>query len=95
MYLEYNQVTLIAVNMPILLSSILTASMDGVFLYKVTYNLFSNLCGLPFFFSYFTLLLQHDPHTFTNYSIKSTTIGHTIKMVARPTKAMREHIIKL
>jgi hypothetical protein len=36
--------------MPILLLAILIASMDGVFLCKVTYNLFSNLYGLPFFF---------------------------------------------
>ncbi len=95
MYLEYNQVPLIAVNMPILLSAILTASMDGVFLCKVTYSLSSNLCGLPFFSHTLLYYFAHDPHTFSNYSMRSTSIGRTIRMAARPTKAMREHTIKL
>jgi hypothetical protein len=63
MYLEYNQVPLIAINMPILLSIILTTFMDGVFLCKMTYSLSSDLCGLPIF-SYFILLLYSQPAYF-------------------------------
>jgi ABC-type uncharacterized transport system permease subunit len=69
--------------------------MDGVFLCKVTYNLSSNLCGLPLFSHILLYYFAHNPHTFSNYFMRSTSIGRTIRMATRPTKAMREHIIKL
>jgi hypothetical protein len=47
------------------------------------------------FFHTLLYYFAHDSHTFSNYSMKRSSIGCTIRMAARSTKAIREHTTKL